>query len=177
MECAGPATVVFDPSLTEYDFGPAHPMSPIRVDLTMRLAAELGVTGQGSAGRLRLVDAPFATLDQIATVHDARLIEAVESSGRTNRPEELLGLGTDDNPVFLVRCAVRSTTGILASVDYTPHGTLLYNLGAALPVEFQNNRSQQFTIVVDFLAGTTSLSIDGAPEWRTALTMASRPMR
>lgn len=101
MECAGPATVVFDPSLTEYDFGPSHPMSPIRVDLTMRLAADLGVTGQGSAQRLRLVDAPFATLDQIATVHDARLIEAVEQCGRTAQPDELVGLGTDDNPVFL----------------------------------------------------------------------------
>ena len=98
MECAGPATVVFDPTLTEYDFGPSHPMSPVRVDLTMRLAADLGVTG-GRAG-LRLVDAPFATLDQIATVHDAQLIEAVERCGRTSRPEELLGLGTDDNPVF-----------------------------------------------------------------------------
>ncbi|MCW2767006.1 MAG: acetoin utilization protein AcuC, partial [Nocardioides sp.] len=38
MECPGPATVIFDPSLTEYDFGVAHPMSPVRVDLTMRLA-------------------------------------------------------------------------------------------------------------------------------------------
>ena len=37
------ATVVFDSSLTEYDFGPMHPMSPIRVDLTMRLARELGL--------------------------------------------------------------------------------------------------------------------------------------
>jgi len=89
--------VVFEPSLTEYDFGPAHPMSPVRVDLTMRLAADLGVTG--GAG-LRLVGAPLATLDQIATVHDQRLIEAVERCGRTNRPDELVGLGTDDNPVF-----------------------------------------------------------------------------
>ena len=31
---SGPACVVFDPTLTDYDFGPAHPMSPIRVDLT-----------------------------------------------------------------------------------------------------------------------------------------------
>ena len=97
MECPGPATVVFEPSLTEYDFGPAHPMSPLRVDLTMRLAADLGVTG--GAG-LRLVGAPLATLEQIATVHDERLIEAVERCGRTNRPDELVGLGTDDNPVF-----------------------------------------------------------------------------
>ena len=43
VECSGPASVVFDSSLTEYNFGPSHPMSPIRVDLTMRLAEELGV--------------------------------------------------------------------------------------------------------------------------------------
>ena len=62
MECSGPATVVFDTSLTEYDFGPTHPMSPIRVDLTMELAAQLGVTGE----RLRMVEAPIATDDVIA---------------------------------------------------------------------------------------------------------------
>ena len=43
VECPGPATVVFDPTLTDYDFGPSHPMTPLRVDLTMRLAEELGV--------------------------------------------------------------------------------------------------------------------------------------
>ena len=53
MACSGPATVVFDPSLTSYDFGPAHPMSPLRVDLTMRLAEELGVLDQ-----LKTVPAP-----------------------------------------------------------------------------------------------------------------------
>ena len=43
VECSGPASVVFDSTLTEYNFGPSHPMSPIRVDLTMRLAEALGV--------------------------------------------------------------------------------------------------------------------------------------
>ena len=103
VECSGPASVVFDPSLTDYDFGPQHPMSPVRVDLTMRLAAELGVTGPGGtdgSSRLGVVPAPFATLDQIATVHDQRLIEAVERAGRTGRPELDVGLGSDDNPVF-----------------------------------------------------------------------------
>ena len=47
MECPGPASVVFDKTLTEYDFGPGHPMSPVRVDLTMRLADELGVLDRG----------------------------------------------------------------------------------------------------------------------------------
>ena len=90
--CSGPAAVVFDPSLTEYDFGPAHPMSPVRVDLTMRLAEALGVVG----GRLARVPAPIATDDEIARVHDAVLIEAVMKA-QYNEPR---GLGTDDNPVF-----------------------------------------------------------------------------
>ena len=97
MECPGPATVVFDKSLTEYDFGPAHPMSPIRVDLTMRLAEELGVLDHG----LRTVPAPVATPEQIATVHTEALIAAVTRVGTVPGAVDLdHGLGTDDNPVF-----------------------------------------------------------------------------
>jgi acetoin utilization protein AcuC len=91
-DCPGPAAVVFDRSLTEYDFGPAHPMSPVRVDLTMRLADELGVVG----GRLLQVPAPIASADEIARVHDEALIEAVMRA----ELNEARGLGTDDNPVF-----------------------------------------------------------------------------
>jgi acetoin utilization protein AcuC len=94
--CEGPATVVFDQSLTEYDFGPSHPMSPIRVDLTMRLADDLGVLKH-----LTTVPAPVASDDLIHTVHDAALIEAVTRAG--NDPAMLdptHGLGSDDNPVF-----------------------------------------------------------------------------
>ena len=29
--------------MTRYDFGPNHPMAPLRLELTMRLAHELGV--------------------------------------------------------------------------------------------------------------------------------------
>ena len=47
-----PACVVFDASLTGYDFGPAHPMNPVRVDLTMRLAGELGVLRPATRGGL-----------------------------------------------------------------------------------------------------------------------------
>ena len=99
-QACGRATVVFDESLTGYDFGPAHPMSPIRVDLTMRLATELGVVG-GSEG-LVVVPAPMADEQLIATVHDPQLIEAVNRMGNNPGPgEEGHGLGTDDNPVFL----------------------------------------------------------------------------
>ncbi len=97
VDCTGPATVVFDSSLTDYSFGPAHPMSPIRVDLTMRLADELGVVG----GSLKVVPAPMADDDLIATVHSPQLIEAVTRVGTTPDTIDLArGLGTDDNPVF-----------------------------------------------------------------------------
>src|SRR5680860_1569580 len=34
--------VVWDPSFTSYDFGPGHPLTPVRLDLTARLARGLG---------------------------------------------------------------------------------------------------------------------------------------
>ncbi|WP_109509809.1 acetoin utilization protein AcuC [Nocardioides speluncae] len=92
-ECSGPATVVFDQSLTEYDFGPAHPLSPIRVDLTMRLAADLGIG-------LRQVAAPVADWDLLATVHDQAMLEAVERASTTGVEDLGFGLGSDDNPIF-----------------------------------------------------------------------------
>ena len=96
--CPGPASVVFDPTLTDYDFGPSHPMSPVRVDLTMRLADELGVLGP----QLRQVPAPVADEDRIATVHEPALIEAVQRAGADPSVVDVVhGLGTDDNPTFV----------------------------------------------------------------------------
>ncbi|MGH3372671.1 MAG: acetoin utilization protein AcuC [Nocardioidaceae bacterium] len=99
----GRSCVVFDKTLTDYDFGPTHPMAPIRVDLTMRLADELGVllpAGADGDG-LRQVPAPVASDDLIATVHSADLIEAVQAMSRDPyRVDEPHGLGSDDNPTF-----------------------------------------------------------------------------
>ncbi len=95
VECPGPATVVFDPSLTDYDFGPDHPMTPVRVDLTMRLADELGVLSS-----LHRVAAPMADLDLLETAHDPEFIEAVQRAGKSGEPDLRHGLGTEDDPVF-----------------------------------------------------------------------------
>ena len=95
---SGPACVVFDKSLTDYDFGPAHPMSPLRVDLTIRLAESLGVLG-GSG--LQTVNAPVAPDELIATVHTDHLIEAVQALSKDPyQVDEAHGLGSDDNPTF-----------------------------------------------------------------------------
>jgi acetoin utilization protein AcuC len=102
---SGPACTVFDRSLVEYDFGPAHPMNPVRVDLTMRLAEELGVlaggSGRSGAG-LEVVAAPMADDDLVMTVHDEELVQAVRRAGADPRRVDLeRGLGTEDNPTFL----------------------------------------------------------------------------
>src|SRR4051812_7242800 len=99
---SGPACLVFDPTLTDYDFGPSHPMSPVRVDLTVRLAQELGVLadGPGQPGLPRVV-APMAPDELVATVHDPTYIEAVRLAGKDPyRVDEEHGLGTPDNPAF-----------------------------------------------------------------------------
>jgi acetoin utilization protein AcuC len=103
MAC-GPTCVVFDESLTDYDFGPAHPMNPVRVDLAIRLARGLGVLdsdGVDAPGGLVAVPAPDATDDDLLVVHDPDLIEAVRrSSADPSRHDPAHGLGTDDNPTF-----------------------------------------------------------------------------
>jgi acetoin utilization protein AcuC len=92
------ACTVFESDLVEYDFGADHPMNPVRVDLTMRLARELEVVG---AGGLQVVGAPVAGDDLIATVHRDDLIESVRRIGDDPSLTDVRrGLGTDDNPTF-----------------------------------------------------------------------------
>jgi len=99
---SGPACVVFDPTLTDYDFGPTHPMAPIRVDLTVMLARELGVLcPEGGGAGLATVAAPMASDELVATVHDPEFMDAVRLAGKDPyRVIEERGLGTPDNPTF-----------------------------------------------------------------------------
>jgi acetoin utilization protein AcuC len=94
---AGDACMVFDPELTDYNFGPTHPLNPIRVALTVRLAEELGVVG---ANGLRTVPAPSADDDLIGTVHTRDYIDAVSRITSAYDSNLRHGLGTEDNPTF-----------------------------------------------------------------------------
>ena len=84
--------MVFEESLTEYDFGPTHPMSPLRVRLTVALARELGVLPEE-------VPAPVAGDELIGRVHSEALIAAVRRM-RQGSVDVAHGLGTEDNPTF-----------------------------------------------------------------------------
>lgn len=92
------ARVVWDESFTRYDFGPTHPMSPLRLDLTARLCDALGIF---AAPGVEVVGAEPATDDELATIHDRDYIAAVRAaSDDPDCAEAAYGLGTDDDPAF-----------------------------------------------------------------------------
>jgi acetoin utilization protein AcuC len=90
------ACVVFDEQLTTYNFGQSHPMAPVRIELTMQLAGELGIL-EG----LDVVGATPATDDELALIHSPSYIERVRKlSDHPTHSDPGHGLGTEDNPVF-----------------------------------------------------------------------------
>ncbi len=82
--------------MTEYDFGPSHPMNPLRLDLTMRLARSLGVLDQ-----VEVVAPTSATCAELELVHTPAFIAAVQRCSDSDSPgDPAHGLGTPDVPTF-----------------------------------------------------------------------------
>jgi acetoin utilization protein AcuC len=87
------ASLVWGDGYLAYDFG-EHPMSPVRLELTVSLAASLGVLD-----RLTVLAPTQAADDQLRTVHSADYLAAVRAASAD--PSYLgYGLGSADNPVF-----------------------------------------------------------------------------
>lgn len=84
------STVVWTDELLHYDLGD-HPLDPVRVELTMALARELGVLDRPGVQLLAPEPADDATL---ARIHNVKYIDAVKRGGPG------FGLDTPDNPVF-----------------------------------------------------------------------------
>jgi len=88
------ASVVWTPDFLGYELSESHPLDPVRLDLTIRLAGQLGVLdGIGT-----LVPEPASDAD-IQRVHEPGYLDAVKAA-----PQQAWGLGhglgTEDNPVF-----------------------------------------------------------------------------
>jgi acetoin utilization protein AcuC len=93
------AAVVWDEALRAYDFGPGHPLAPIRVQLAIRLARDFGLLDTPTLEMLTPV-VP-ATIEQIAAVHELEYIAAVQhASANPHDADPLRGLGTPDDPAF-----------------------------------------------------------------------------
>jgi len=96
MTCS--AHIAWSEAMIAYDFGPGHPLAPVRLDLTMRLARELGVLDRSGV----TVVAPEPADDALlGLVHDPDYVAAVRAASADQRQSDVArGLGTPDNPVF-----------------------------------------------------------------------------
>jgi acetoin utilization protein AcuC len=91
--------LAWDDRLIGYDFGPGHPLAPIRIELTIGLARALGVLdAQGVS-----VAAPEPASDaELEYVHDSGYVAAVKQAAAAGASPDALrhGLGTPDDPIF-----------------------------------------------------------------------------
>lgn len=85
--------VAWSDALTSYNFGSSHPLNPLRLDLTMRLAREFGVLERPG---VQVIEPSAADHDLLASIHTPEYIAAVRAGDYDAR----YGLGSTDNPVF-----------------------------------------------------------------------------
>lgn len=87
------ATFVWGDGYLGYDFG-EHPMTPVRLDLTVSLARELGVLDH-----LTVIEPHPADRAQLLEVHSPDYLDAIRAASAD--PGYVgFGLGSADNPVF-----------------------------------------------------------------------------
>lgn len=92
------AALVWADKLAGYRFRPGHPLDPRRLELTVSLIHAMGLAGDD---RRPVVEPRDATDAELATVHEARYIDAVRrvSSDPSARVDARFGLGTEDVPI------------------------------------------------------------------------------
>jgi acetoin utilization protein AcuC len=158
------ARVIWDDSFAAYDFGPGHPMAPLRLDLTARLCRGLGLFDDPS--RVEVVGAEPASDELLRTVHDAEYIAAVKAaSADPRRADEARGLGTEDDPAFrgMHEASARIVAGTVDVARAVCAGTASHGvnfcggLHHAMP-----DRASGFCVYNDVAAGIRALLAAGA---------------
>ncbi|MFF4173775.1 acetoin utilization protein AcuC [Streptomyces sp. NPDC001744] len=93
---SGRALLMWDEAVTQYDFGPGHPMDPVRLALTMSL-----VRAYGLDRAVDVVAAKPAGDSTLRLVHREDYVAAVRAaSADPRRADQGYGLGTVDDPAF-----------------------------------------------------------------------------
>jgi acetoin utilization protein AcuC len=121
-----PVAVVWADELAAYDFGPDHPLAPVRVELTMSLARAFGILD------LPNVDVIFPDVvddELLQLVHSRDYIEAVRAEVASGR----FGLGTSDVPVFagMHEASARVVGATVAAARAVHEGRALHGVNVA----------------------------------------------
>ena len=103
-----PLDLFWDDDVTRYDFGPGHPMDPVRLALTMSLVRAFGLD---RLPNVTVRSAPAAGDSTLALVHDPGYVAAVREAAGSGVPDLPRGLGTEDNPLF---AAVHEASALIA---------------------------------------------------------------
>ena len=115
--------IVWDERLAEYDFGPGHPLAPIRVRLAMRLAKDFGLL---DSTRARMITPVEPVSDELLLrVHEQAYVDAViRASSDPHFYDQARGLGTEDDPVFtgMHQASARVAGATLAAVRAVHNG-------------------------------------------------------
>jgi acetoin utilization protein AcuC len=155
--------VVWDPAFTRYDFGPTHPMSPVRLELTARLAGSLGLL---DAPGVEVAGAEVADDALLQTVHDPDYVAAVRRiSEQPDVVDVARGLGTEDDPGFagMHEASARVVTGTAECAERVWAGDVAHGvnfcggLHHAMP-----DRASGFCVYNDVAVGIRRLLALGA---------------
>ncbi|MEU4653297.1 acetoin utilization protein AcuC [Streptomyces sp. NPDC023723] len=93
---SGRAQLMWDEAVTGYDFGPDHPMDPVRLALTRSLVGAFGLDRE-----VDVVAAKAAGESTLRLVHRADYVAAVKAASADPRVADgAYGLGTVDDPAF-----------------------------------------------------------------------------
>lgn len=157
-----PIYIPWDEKLAEYNFGPEHPLAPIRVSLAMRLAKDLGIiSGENLSGPVTP-----ATRAQILRAHSADYIDAVIKAGSNPDLTALeFGLGSSDNPVFsgMHEASARVSGATLMAANAVWNGEAIHavNLAGGLH-HSQRESASGFCIYNDIAVAIYELLEQGA---------------
>lgn len=156
MGCS--AAAIWDEGYLAYDFG-EHPMNPIRLDLTIRLARELGVLD-----RLEVIAPAPATEQQLLSVHGADYLAAVRAAS-SDQSFTGYGLGTEDDPVFAgmyeASALIAGGSAIAAQQVWDGHAEHAVNIAGGLHHAMRDSASG-FCIFNDVVLGIRTLLAAGA---------------
>ena len=120
--------IVWADTLLGYTMGGDHPLHPVRLDLTMRLAEGLGVL---AGDRIQVTAPTPAGPDLLTLVHGPAYLEAVRRA--PSDPGVGHGLGTADNPIFdgMYDAAALITGGTVLAAEQIHRGTVQHAVNIA----------------------------------------------
>lgn len=125
--------VPWNEALRAYDFGPQHPLSPIRVALTMRLIDDFGLLDHSNVTVAD--DFATATDEDLLRVHTPELLAAVKAAGQNPNAAQdpRFGIGTLDTPAFpnMHEAAARVAGATLRAAQEVYAGTAQHAINIA----------------------------------------------